>query len=64
MPPDVILFYTIVLVIFAFVCGVKYCSFKVYEKLPWDIDGDCIELVDCFRKDCYFCNVDPTYPRS
>ncbi|ERE67088.1 Calycin-like containing protein [Cricetulus griseus] len=28
--------------------SVEYCSFKVYEELFWDFDGNCIESVDYF----------------
>jgi hypothetical protein len=26
---------------------VKYCSFKIYEELCWNLDGDCVEPVHC-----------------
>ena len=34
---------------FVFPCEIQYYSFKVCEKLCWDLNGDCIESVDCFR---------------
>ena len=35
-------------VVVVFLHEVDYCSFQVCEELCWDLDGDCIESVDCF----------------
>ena len=49
MPLEVSLLYRTVLVILDFFSyEVEYCSFKVYEELCWDFDGDCIESINCF----------------
>ena len=68
MPPENPLLYRVVLAILCFLFvypyKVEYCSFKVCDGLCWDLDGDCIESVDCFWPDCHFYYVDPTYQRA
>ena len=36
------------LLLFVFSYEVNYFSFKVYEELCWDFNGDCIESIDTF----------------
>jgi hypothetical protein len=31
--------------------GFANCPFYLSEELNWNFDGDCIESIDCFRKD-------------
>ena len=63
IPPKVLLLFMIVLAILGFFTHeVENCSFKVYKKLCWNFDSDCIESVDCFQQDGHFYYVNPTYP--
>jgi hypothetical protein len=32
------------------------------EELSWNIDGDCIESVDCLHQDSHFYYIDPANP--
>jgi hypothetical protein len=52
IPPEVLLFLRSFLLSWGFVIPDKFqnCSFKTYEELTWNFDGDCIESVDCFVK--------------
>jgi hypothetical protein len=38
------------------------CSFKLYEELSWNFDGDCIESLDYFRQDSHFYYINPANP--
>ena len=39
---------------FAFPDEFEICSFQVFEELCWDIDGDCIESIDCLCRMAIF----------
>jgi hypothetical protein len=47
-----------------FLCEVENGSFKVYKNLSRNIDGNCIESVDCFWSDGHFHCINPIYPRT
>ena len=38
------------------------CSFKRYEELIWNFDGDCIESVDYFWQGGHFYYINPANP--
>ena len=56
MPPSGLLLYGLfgislgffLVVVVVFLYEVEYDSFKVCKKLCWNVDGDCIETIDCF----------------
>jgi hypothetical protein len=38
------------------------CSFKFFEELSWNLDGDCIKSVDCYWQYSHFYSVDLANP--
>jgi hypothetical protein len=41
-----------------------HCSFKLYDKLSWNFDRDCIESVGCFQQDDHFYYINPANPQA
>jgi hypothetical protein len=65
IPPEVLLLLRIVFAIQGFFVipnTFSNSSFKLYEELISDFDGDCIESVNCFWQDDQFCYINPTNP--
>ena len=65
IPPEVLLVLRIVLAIrdfFVIPDEFKNCSFQIYEEFIWNLDGDCIDYVDCLQQDGHFYYVDPANP--